>query len=175
MTNRIINCKATNCGGDGFRIGDGVQAELIGNTSVNNGGHGFNLGDGASSVLHGNTAENNGGDGFRFAGSMPQVISNNRASGNAGNGFNFEARKREIIEQLDLPAGIDRTSIDPIELGKLLAVLGITAQDRKVEVVKSSSLLEKIKGTFDVTGFISSLLTISADTRVQNLINQLLA
>lgn len=175
MTVSIINCGAFNCGGDGFHIGDGVKVELRGNISQNNGGNGFYFGNRVSSVLHGNVAENNGGDGFRFAGSPPQSMTNNRASGNTGHGFNFEGEKREIIAQLDFPAGVDRTSIDPAELGRLLAVLGITAEERKVDVVKGSSLLAKIKGTFDATSFVSSLLTISADPRVQALINRLMA
>jgi len=127
-------------------------------------------------VVKNNRVSNAGGHGYSFNGVVPEVFEGNIAENVGGNGVHIEITADQILAQLTLPTGVDRSEIDPKELAELLSVIRTLDFEHKRDAVTKSSLLSKLtKGTFDVSSFVSSLITISADPRSQLIIQGLLS
>ena len=121
-------------------------------------------------IFKNNTASGNGGDGFRFEGIVPTVFEGNTANDNGGVGVNVVSQKVALLERLNLPAGVNRKEIDPVEMGKLLTLLLELPEAARPAVVEQSGVLAKLtKGAFDVVAFVASIVTIASDECAKDL------
>lgn len=122
-------------------------------------------------VLKNCVASNNGGDGLRVEGDVDLEVDGFTADGNGGQGVNI-IKHASIMDQFGLPR-----DTDPKELAALLVQIQASqTQQEKEDVVKRSSLWGKFKvGALNSTTLIASLIAISTNPQVTEIIKKLLS
>ena len=114
-------------------------------------------------------SNNNGRDGFRIERDDVR-ISNCSARGNGGQGFNI-IRSQSVLEQIGLPS-----DTDPREVAHLLTLLRTKPADQKQDFLENNGIFQHLKSfVMDTTTLAANLITISADPRINAIVQALIS
>jgi hypothetical protein len=118
--------------------------------------------------IRGLVCNNNGGDGIRIEGDVPLDAKDIRAEGNGGQGLNI-IRHAGLLEQLGLPK-----ETDPHALAELLKLLQSVPSGGREQVVRSSSILQKLgRFSVDASTLVSNIVSLSTNPAVLEIIRRL--
>ncbi|MGC8654803.1 MAG: right-handed parallel beta-helix repeat-containing protein, partial [Candidatus Kryptoniota bacterium] len=96
----IQNSVAKNNSGDGFGIGDGSTASLVGDSAIANGGNGISIGVHCDVSVLSSTMSGNKGDGLRLNYSSSVSVISCLVTGNSGSGLNTYSSTVSVVSCL---------------------------------------------------------------------------